>query len=195
MYWNVVAIDGVIKNQLETSSVTFFLSWMKPAEDGARPERKTGVVKAVRTTSTVCLLTDHCDSDGNLSDICFITVKISVFIGKTRIMPQGQFYDSVASRASFIFFTSRCVCSIVECLCLKPNWWFSINTLFSAIGRSLSKRILPQTLDTIKNCQINCFLCGSRCIERTYSDNSKQKFLFFKIRTFGQILEKHRRSP
>jgi hypothetical protein len=38
--------------------------------------------------------------------------------------------------------TIRCVCSIVECLCLKLNWWLGINLLFPTIERSLFKRTI-----------------------------------------------------
>jgi hypothetical protein len=41
----------------------------------------------------------------------------------------------------------RCVSSIVECLCLKPNWWLGINLLFSIIGRRRSNRSFSKTLD------------------------------------------------
>jgi hypothetical protein len=43
------------------------------------------------------------------------------------------------SRTSFILHIIRCVCSIVECLCLKPNRRLDINPLLSTIGRSLLK--------------------------------------------------------
>jgi hypothetical protein len=37
-----------------------------------------------------------------------------------------------------------CVCSIVECLCRKPNWWLGISLFISIVGRSLVKRILQR---------------------------------------------------
>jgi hypothetical protein len=53
------------------------------------------------------------------------------------------------SRASFIFCTIRCVYSIVECLCQKPNWWLGISLSISIIGRSLVKSRFSKILDAI----------------------------------------------
>jgi hypothetical protein len=39
------------------------------------------------------------------------------------------------SRASFILRTIRCVCSIVEFLCLNLDWWLNIKLLFKILDR------------------------------------------------------------
>jgi hypothetical protein len=53
----------------------------------------------------------------------------------------------LVSIASFILCTMRCICSIVECLCLKPNWWLGINLLFTTTGRGHFKMSFSKTLD------------------------------------------------
>ena len=38
------------------------------------------------------------------------------------------------SIASQISLTNLCICSIMECLFLNPNWWSGINFSFSIVG-------------------------------------------------------------
>jgi hypothetical protein len=52
---------------------------------------------------------------------------------------------------SIILRTIQCICSIVQCLCLDPNWWSGINPLFSTIGSSYFKRSFSETLHTMSN--------------------------------------------
>jgi hypothetical protein len=44
---------------------------------------------------------------------------------------------------------SRAVCSIVDCLCLKPNRLFGINLLISTIGKSLFSMSFSKSLGPV----------------------------------------------
>jgi hypothetical protein len=55
----------------------------------------------------------------------------------------------LVSNAAFVPCTMQCVYSIVECLCLKPNWWLGTNLLLSTVERRCCKRSFSETLDVM----------------------------------------------
>ena len=68
------------------------------------------------------------------------------------------------SSASIISLMSLCICSIVECLFLNPNWWSGINFFFSIVRFMRSYIIFSSILENTGSSDIglqDAVWCGS----------------------------------
>jgi len=81
-----------------------------------------------------------------------------------------------ASMSILILLTILCICSMIACLCRKPNWWLGIIFCLSIITESLGNRSFLSSFNRTSSKLINLYDSSKLCRFARLLDHGDLRF-------------------